>query len=191
MLDKVDEMIIGGGMAFTFRKVLDGMSIGTSLFDEEGAAIVPQLMEKAKANNVKIHLPIDFVTADKFAPDAQVGAADLETGIPDGIMGLDAGPKSRVLFDEVVKRSKLIVWNGPAGVFEFDAFANGTKALMDSVVAKTQDGGITIIGGGDTATCCVKWNTEDKVSHVSTGGGASLELLEGKTLPGVAALSDA
>jgi len=191
MLDKVDEMIIGGGMAFTFRKVLNGMSIGTSLYDEEGAAIVPQLMEKAKANNVKIHLPIDFVTADKFAPDAQVGAAELETGIPDGIMGLDAGPKSRVLFDEVVKRSKLIVWNGPAGVFEFDAFANGTKALMDSVVAKTQDGGITIIGGGDTATCCAKWNTEDKVSHVSTGGGASLELLEGKTLPGVAALSDA
>merc|ERR1712038_2184962 len=191
MLDKVDEMIIGGGMAFTFRKVLNGMSIGTSLYDEEGAAIVPQLMEKAKANNVKIHLPVDFVTADKFAPDAQVGAAELETGIPDGIMGLDAGPKSRVLFDEAVKRSKLIVWNGPAGVFEFDAFANGTKALMDSVVAKTQDGGITIIGGGDTATCCAKWNTEDKVSHVSTGGGASLELLEGKTLPGVAALSDA
>lgn len=191
MLDKVDEMIIGGGMAFTFRKVINNMPIGTSLFDEEGAAIVPQLMEKAKANNVKIHLPVDFVTANKFAPDAEVGAAEIEAGIPEGWMGLDAGPKSRELFSEVVKRSKLIVWNGPAGVFEFDAFANGTKALMDAVVAKTQDGGITIIGGGDTATCAALWNTEDKVSHVSTGGGASLELLEGKTLPGVAALSDA
>jgi len=106
-------------------------------------------------------------------------------------MGLDAGPKSRELFTEVVKRSRLIVWNGPAGVFEFDAFANGTKSLMDAVVAKTQDGGITIIGGGDTATCAALWNTEDKVSHVSTGGGASLELLEGKPLPGVAALCDA
>jgi len=192
MLEKVDEMIIGGGMAFTFRKVLDGMPIGTSLYDEEGAAIVPQLMEKAKANNVKIHLPVDFITGNKFAPDAEVGVADsIEAGIPDGWMGLDAGPKSRVLFNEVVKRSRLIVWNGPAGVFEFDAFANGTKALMDSVVAKTEDGGITIIGGGDTATCAALWKTEDKVSHVSTGGGASLELLEGKTLPGVAALSDA
>lgn len=192
MLDKVDEMIIGGGMAFTFRKVLDGMPIGTSLYDEEGAAIVPQLLEKAKANNVKIHLPVDFITGNKFAPDAEVGLAEtIEAGIPDGWMGLDAGPKSRVLFDEVVKRSRLIVWNGPAGVFEFDAFANGTKALMDSVVAKTEDGGITIIGGGDTATCAALWKTEDKVSHVSTGGGASLELLEGKTLPGVAALSDA
>jgi len=192
MLDKVDEMIIGGGMAFTFRKVLNGMPIGTSLYDEEGAAIVPQLMEKAKANNVKIHLPVDFITGNKFAPDAEVGLAEsIEAGIPDGWMGLDAGPKSRELFADVVKRSRLIVWNGPAGVFEFDAFANGTKALMDAVVAKTQDGGITIIGGGDTATCCAQWNTEDKVSHVSTGGGASLELLEGKTLPGVAALSDA
>ena len=192
MLDKVDEMIIGGGMAFTFRKVLDGMPIGNSLYDEEGASIVPQLMEKAKKNNVKIHLPTDFITGDKFAPDAKVGVAEsVKAGIPDGWMGLDAGPNSSKAFEEVIKRAKVIVWNGPAGVFEFDAFANGTKALMDAVVAKTQGGGITIIGGGDTATCCVKWNTEDKVSHVSTGGGASLELLEGKDLPGVAALTNA
>ena len=191
MLDKVDEMIIGGGMAYTFLKVLNGMPIGDSLYDEEGAAIVPELMEKAKKNNVKIHLPTDFITADKFAPAAQVGQVDsIEAGIPDDWMGLDAGPKSCQAFAEVIKRAKVIVWNGPAGVFEFDAFAHGTKALMDEVVAKSNDGGITFIGGGDTATCCVKWNTEDKVSHVSTGGGASLELLEGKNLPGVSALSD-
>jgi len=191
MLDKVDEMIIGGGMAFTFRKVMDKMAIGTSLYDENGAKIVPNLIEKAKSNNVKIHLPVDFVTADKFAADAQVGSATVEEGIPDDWMGLDAGPKSIELFKEVIGRAKTVIWNGPAGVFEFDNFANGTKALMDAVVAKTADGGITIIGGGDTATCCAKWDTEDKVSHVSTGGGASLELLEGKVLPGVAALTEA
>lgn len=191
MLDKVDEMIIGGGMAFTFRKVLDNMSIGTSLYDENGAKIVPSLMEKAAKNGVKIHLPVDFVTGDKFDPNAQVGSATVEEGIPDNWMGLDAGPKSVELFKEVIGRAKTIVWNGPAGVFEFDSFANGTKALMDAVVAKTSAGGITIIGGGDTATCAAKWGTEDKVSHVSTGGGASLELLEGKVLPGVAALTDA
>jgi len=192
LLDKVDEMIIGGGMAFTFRKVLDNMSIGNSLYDEDGAKIVPTLMEKAKKNNVKIHLPVDFVTGDKFAADAQVGAASCQQGIPDGWMGLDCGPESQKLFVDVVNRAKVIVWNGPAGVFEFDAFSQGTKALMDAVVAKTAEGGaITIIGGGDTATCAAKWKTEDKVSHVSTGGGASLELLEGKVLPGVAALSDA
>jgi len=191
MLDKVDEMIIGGGMAFTFRKVLDNMPIGTSLYDENGAKIVPNLIEKAAKNNVKIHLPVDFVTADKFDANAQVGSATVEEGIPEGWMGLDAGPKSVELFKEVIGNAKTIVWNGPAGVFEFDNFANGTKALMDAVVAKTADGGITIIGGGDTATCCAKWGTEDKVSHVSTGGGASLELLEGKVLPGVAALTEA
>lgn len=191
MLDKVDEMIIGGGMAFTFRKEMDQMEIGTSLYDENGAKIVPKLIEKAEANNVKIHLPVDFVTADKFAADAQVGSSTVEEGIPAGWMGLDCGPKSIELFKEVIGRSKTVIWNGPAGVFEFDNFANGTKALMDAVVAKTADGGITIIGGGDTATCCAKWDTEDKVSHVSTGGGASLELLEGKVLPGVAALTEA
>jgi len=191
MLDKVDEMIVGGGMAFTFRKVMDNMAIGSSLYDEEGAKIVPNLVEKAKAKNVKLHFPVDFVTADKFAADAAVGAATVEEGIKEGWMGLDCGPKSNELFAEVVARAKLIVWNGPAGVFEFDNFAGGTKALMDGVVACTKAGGVTIIGGGDTATCCAKYNTEDKVSHVSTGGGASLELLEGKVLPGVAALSDA
>jgi len=191
LLDKVDEMIIGGGMAFTFKKVLDSMNIGSSLYDEDGAKIVTTLVEKAKAKNVVLHFPVDFVTADKFAEDAAVGSATVEQGIPEGWMGLDCGPKSNVLFAEVVARAKLIVWNGPAGVFEFDNFAGGTRALMEAVVAVTKAGAVTIIGGGDTATCCAKYNTEDKVSHVSTGGGASLELLEGKILPGVAALTDA
>ena len=142
MLDKVDEMIIGGGMAFTFRKVLDNMAIGNSLYDENGATIVPKLMEKAAKNNVKIHLPIDFVTGDKFAADAAVGAATVQEGIPESWMGLDAGPKSTKLFKDVIGRAKTIVWNGPAGVFEFDSFANGTKGLMDAVVAKTVNGGI-------------------------------------------------
>jgi len=191
LLDKVDEMIIGGGMAFTFKKVLDSMNIGSSLYDEDGAKIVTTLVEKAKAKNVVLHFPVDFVTADKFAEDAAVGSATVEQGIPEGWMGLDCGPKSNVLFAEVVARAKLIVWNGPAGVFEFDNFSGGTRALMEAVVAVTKAGAVTIIGGGDTATCCAKYNTEDKVSHVSTGGGASLELLEGKILPGVAALTDA
>ncbi|KAM3187497.1 hypothetical protein ACTXT7_002212 [Hymenolepis weldensis] len=191
MLDKVNELIIGGGMAFTFLKVLDNMKIGNSLYDEEGAKTVKDIMEKAKAKNVQIHLPTDFITGDKFAEDAKVGTATVESGIPDGWMGLDCGPKSSEQFTEVIKRAKTIVWNGPAGVFEWTNFANGTKAVMDAVVEATKNGAITIIGGGDTATCCAKWKTESQVSHVSTGGGASLELLEGKTLPGVAALSDA
>jgi len=190
MLDKVDEMIICGGMAFTFRKVIDNMKIGTSLYDEEGAKIVPKLVEKAKKNNVQLHLPVDFVTADKFAEDAATGEATVESGIPDGWMGLDSGVKSNKNFAEIVSKAKVVVWNGPAGVFEFEKFANGTKSLMDAVVKLTENGGCTIIGGGDTATCAAKYGTEDKVSHVSTGGGASLELLEGKILPGVAALSD-
>jgi len=191
LLDKVDEMIIGGGMVFTFHKVLEGMKIGGSLYDEEGAEIVPKLVEKAKKNGVKLHLPRDFVAGDKFGEDAALSYLTVETGIPDGWMGLDCYEESRKAATEVIKRAKLIVWNGPAGVFEFDNFAGGTKALMDAVVDVTAKGAVSIIGGGDTATCCAKWNTEDKVSHVSTGGGASLELLEGKVLPGVAALSDA
>ncbi|XP_068601088.1 phosphoglycerate kinase 1 [Brachionichthys hirsutus] len=191
MLDKVDEMIIGGGMAFTFLKVLDNMEIGTSLFDEEGAAIVKDLMAKAKKNDVKITLPVDFVTAEKFDEKATTGAATVAAGIPAGWMGLDCGPESSLEYAKAVARARQIVWNGPVGVFEWDNFAKGTKTLMDNVVVATTSGCITIIGGGDTATCCAKWNTEDKVSHVSTGGGASLELLEGKVLPGVDALSSA
>jgi phosphoglycerate kinase len=191
LLDKVNEMIIGGGMAFTFLKVLNNMEIGGSLYDEEGAKIVKNLVEKAKKNNVQLHLPVDFVTGSKFGEDAEVGVASVESGIPAGWMGLDVGPKTRDLFAAPVARAKVIVWNGPCGVFEFPNFAAGTKGLMDAVVDVTAKGAVTIIGGGDTASCCAKWGTESKVSHVSTGGGASLELLEGKNLPGVAALSNA
>ncbi|XP_053697760.1 phosphoglycerate kinase [Sabethes cyaneus] len=191
LLDKVNEMIIGGGMAFTFLKVLNNMEIGGSLFDEEGSKIVQKLVDKAKKNNVQLHLPVDFVTGDKFAENAAVGEATVEGGIPAGHMGLDVGPKSQAAFAAPIARAKIIVWNGPPGVFEFPNFAKGTKAVMDGVVAVTKAGAVTIIGGGDTASCCAKWGTESEVSHVSTGGGASLELLEGKVLPGVDALSSA
>lgn len=191
LLNIVNEMIIGGGMAYTFLKELKGMKIGNSLYDSEGAKIVGKLLDKAKQNNVQIHLPVDFIAADKFDENANVSQATVEEGITDGWMGLDIGPKTIELFKEPIRRAKVIVWNGPAGVFEFDKFANGTKSIMNEVVEATTKNTVTIIGGGDTATCCAKWKTEDKVSHVSTGGGASLELLEGKVLPGVAALSDA
>ena len=190
LLDKADQIIIGGGMAFTFKKVLTGMSIGSSLFDEEGAKLVPDLMKKAEAQGKQIILPVDYVIADKFAPDAQVRAADDESGIPDGWMGLDVGPKSSNKFVRAILAAKTIVWNGPAGVFEFDAFQAGTKAMADAIVQATAEGATTVIGGGDTATAAKKYGADKKVTHTSTGGGASLEFLEGKTLPGVAALSD-
>jgi len=189
MLDKVDEMIIGGGMAFTFKKTLDGMKIGNSLFDAEGSKIVQEIVDKAKKNNVKLHFPVDYVTANKFAKDAEVGSATDAEGIPDGWMGLDAGPKSREDFAEAVQRAKTILWNGPLGVFEFPNFEGGTKSVMNEVVKATEKGAASIVGGGETATCAANWGVEDKLSHVSTGGGASLELLEGKVLPGVEALS--
>lgn len=191
LLDKVDEMIIGGGMSFTFKKVLDNMSIGTSLYDEEGAKIVGDIKKKADEKGVKLHFPVDFTIADKFAADAKSDVASADKGIPDGWMGLDAGPESQKMMREVTLRAHTIVWNGPVGVFEFEKFAVGTKAVMDAVVEATTQGCVSIIGGGDTATAAKDFGADDKVSHVSTGGGASLELLEGKTLPGVAALSDA
>ena len=189
LLDKVNEMVIGGGMAFTFAKVA-GMAIGGSLFDEEGAKLVPGILAKAEAKGVQIHLPTDYVTGDKFAADASVDAATAETGIPDGWMGLDIGPESAKAFAARVGGAGTVVWNGPMGVFEFEAFSEGTKAVLDACVAATEKGSTTIIGGGDTATAANKFGKKDLVSHVSTGGGASLELLEGKVLPGVAALSD-
>lgn len=190
LLDKADEIIIGGGMAYTFRKVIDGMEIGDSLFDPAGAEIIPELMEKAKAKGVQIHLPVDFVTADKFAEDAATGYATAEEGIPAGWMGLDVGPKTQEEFAKVIARAKTVVWNGPAGVFEFAKFAEGTKSMADAVAAATAAGATTVVGGGDTATAAKKFGVIDKVTHASTGGGASLELLEGKTLPGVAALTE-
>ncbi|KIH57673.1 phosphoglycerate kinase [Ancylostoma duodenale] len=179
MLDKVNEMIIGGGMAFTFLKVDQNVEIGKSLFDAEGAKIVKELLAKAKEKNVQIHLPIDFVVGDKIAENATSKVVTLQEGVPKDQMGLDIGPKTEEKFAEVIARAKMIVWNGPPGVFEQEKFAHGTKALMDAVVKATAAGATTVIGGGDTATACKKFKTEDKVSHVSTGGGASLELLEG------------
>jgi phosphoglycerate kinase len=190
LLDKADEIIIGGGMTFTFKKVLEGMEIGESLFDPEGAKIVGDLMEQANAKGVKIHLAVDFVCGDKFDADAKSQTVDDKTGIPAGWIGLDVGPKSRQLFAEVIARAKTIIWNGPPGVFEFDRFAEATKSMAEAIAAATAAGAISVVGGGDTATAAKKFKVVDKVSHVSTGGGASLELLEGKTLPGVANLSD-
>ena len=190
LLDTADEIIIGGGMAYTFKKEISGMAIGNSLFDPEGAKIVGDLMAKAKEKGVMIHLPVDFVCADKFAPDAEIRESDDAAGIPDGWMGLDVGPKSRALFAEVIGRAKTIIWNGPAGVFEFDRFAEGTRSMAAAVAEATANGAISVVGGGDTATAAKKFQVADKVSHCSTGGGASLELLEGKSLPGVAALDE-
>lgn len=191
LLEKVDEMIIGGGMAFTFLKVIHNMDIGSSLYDEDGAAIVRKLVDKAKERNVQLHLPSDFITGDRFAEDAKTATATVASGIPEGWMGLDVGYKTNEEFTIVIERAKTIVWNGPPGVFEFENFSTGSKQMMDAVVRCTQKGATSIIGGGDTATCCKKFNTEEKVSHVSTGGGASLELLEGKVMPGVEALCPA
>ena len=189
MLDKVNMLIIGGGMAFTFKKVVNNMAIGNSLYDEEGAKKVNDLMAKAKQNNVEVFFPVDFVTADKFDKAAQVGTATDESGIPDGWMGLDVGEKSRQIFKDAVLKAKTILWNGPPGVFEFDNFAGGSKAVLDACLEAEKNGCNVIVGGGDTATVVAKYKAEDKISHVSTGGGASLELLEGKELPGVAGLS--
>jgi len=190
MIDKVDKMIIGGGMAYTFLKVIDGMEIGSSLYDEDGAKIVPEIMSKAKEKGVEIILPVDFVISSKFGEDGEVTTATKATGVKAGFMGLDCGPESIKLNAAAIASSKTVIWNGPMGVFEMGKFEAGTKSMMDSVVAATKAGVVTVIGGGDTATCCKKYDTEDKVTHVSTGGGASLELLEGKELPGITALSD-
>lgn len=190
LLDRADEIIIGGAMAFTFKKVLNNMAIGASLFDAEGAKMVKDLMDKAAAKKVKIHLPVDYICGDKFAEDAQVMSADDGSGIPDGWLGLDVGPKSNALFTAAIARAQTIVWNGPAGVFEYEKFAGGTRAMAEAIAKATAAGAITVVGGGDTATAAKKFKVVDKVTHCSTGGGASLEFLEGKILPGVAALSD-
>eukprot|EP01133_Synstelium_polycarpum_P019568 gene19568-23443_t len=191
LLDQVDEMIIGGGMAFTFKKFIDKMQIGSSLCEDSAEDIAKEVIEKAKLKGVKLHFPVDFVIADKFSNEANIKTVTQEEGIEAGWMGLDCGPKSNIINKEVCLRARTIIWNGPMGVFEMSNFAAGTKAVMDAVVEVTAThNATTIIGGGDTATCAAVYNTEDKVSHVSTGGGASLELLEGKVLPGVDALSN-
>ena len=188
LLEKADALIIGGGMAYTFKKVIDGMAIGDSLFDEKGAAIVKELADKAAAKGVKLIFPVDYVCADKFDANAATQPADDATGIPAGWQGLDAGPKSIALYREAILSSRTIVWNGPPGVFEFEAFSGATKAMADAIAEATAAGATTVVGGGDTATAAKKFGVAKQVTHCSTGGGASLEFLEGKVLPGVAFL---
>ncbi len=190
LLSKADEIIIGGGMAYTFKKVVDGMEIGASLFDPEGAKIVQELSDQAKAKGVRLIFPVDYVCADKFDPNANTQTATDATGIPAGWQGLDAGPRSSALYRESILRAKTIIWNGPSGVFEFEKFAGSTQAMAAAVAEATANGATTVVGGGDTATAAKKFKVADKVTHCSTGGGASLEFLEGKVLPGVAFLEN-
>jgi phosphoglycerate kinase len=185
LLDKADAIIIGGGMAYTFKKVVNGMEIGDSLFDAEGAKIAGELVDTAKKKGVKLIFPVDYVCADRFDANASTRSADDSTGIPAGWQGLDAGPKSIALYREAILGAKTIIWNGPAGVFEFEKFAGATKAMAAAVAEATARGATTVVGGGDTATAAKKFGVADKVTHCSTGGGASLEFLEGKALPGV------
>jgi len=186
LLDKVDNLIIGGGMSYTFAKAQGG-TIGDSLCEEDKLDFVLELLEKAKAKGVKIILPEDSITSKAFANDAEQSVAN-KGEIPDGWMGLDIGPKSREKFAEVIKASKTILWNGPMGVFEMDSFDKGTKAVADAVVEATKSGAFSLIGGGDSAAAVNKFGYGDKVSYVSTGGGALLEHMEGRVLPGVEAL---
>ncbi|WP_304622636.1 phosphoglycerate kinase [Pedobacter sp. Leaf250] len=189
LLDKVDNIIIGGGMAYTFAKAQGG-EIGTSLLEADKLELSLELVEKAKAKGVNLILPVDTVIADKFANDAE--KKDVDSGqIPADWMGLDIGPKSVALFQDVIKNSKTLLWNGPMGVFEMENFQVGTKAVADAVVAATKDNGaFSLIGGGDSAAAIAKFGLEDEVSYVSTGGGALLEYMEGKELPGVKAIND-
>lgn len=188
LLDKVDNLIIGGGMAYTFAKARGG-NIGTSLVEMDKLQLALDLVEKAKQKGVNLLLPLDNVIADDFSPNANTNVA--KTGeIPDNWMGLDIGPETIVAFSKVVEESKTILWNGPMGVFEMDKFAVGTKAIADAVVKATQNGAFSLIGGGDSAAAVSKFGLTKQVSYVSTGGGALLEYMEGKVLPGVKAIND-
>jgi phosphoglycerate kinase len=188
LFDKVDSMIIGGGMAYTFYKA-QGMEIGSSLLEAEKIDLAKQVLEKAKTSKMKLLFPVDVVVAKEFNNDSPSEVVKINN-MPSDKMGLDIGPESIKLFREEILKSKTIVWNGPMGVFEMDNFAKGTDAVAAALVEATAKGAITVIGGGDSAAAISKAGLADKVSHVSTGGGASLEFLEGKILPGVAALTD-
>jgi phosphoglycerate kinase len=185
LLDKVDNLIIGGGLSFTFVHA-QGHGIGKSLLEADKVELAKEFMKKAGEKGVRMLLPVDAVVADKFAPDAEAEVVDIDR-IPEDKMALDIGPKTRELFAKVVKESKLVVWNGPMGVFEFDRFAEGTNAVARALA---ESDAMTIVGGGDSAAAIEKSGLADKVDHISTGGGASLEFLEGKELPGVAVLAD-
>ncbi|WP_026688401.1 phosphoglycerate kinase [Alteribacter aurantiacus] len=186
LLDKVDNLIIGGGLAYTFIKAR-GFEIGKSLLEEDKIDLAKQFMEKAEKNGVNLYMPEDVVVADDFGEDANTQVVDIDS-IPSDWEGLDIGPKTRETFQEVIASSKLAIWNGPMGVFELETFANGTKAVGNALA--DADGTYTVIGGGDSAAAVEKFGMADRMDHISTGGGASLEFMEGKELPGVVALSD-
>ncbi|BAZ07171.1 phosphoglycerate kinase [Calothrix sp. NIES-3974] len=189
LLEKCDKLIIGGGMIFTFYKAR-GLNVGKSLVEEDKLDLARSLEAKAKEKGVEFLLPTDVVVADNFAPDANSQTVSIEN-IPDGWMGLDIGPDSVKVFQEALADCKTVIWNGPMGVFEFDKFAVGTEAIARTLADISKKGAITIIGGGDSVAAVEKVGLADQMSHISTGGGASLELLEGKILPGIAALNDA
>lgn len=186
LLDKVNNLIIGGGMAYTFFKALGG-SIGNSLVEEDKLDLAKELIQKAKAKGVDLILPIDSVVADKFAADANAQVTN-NNAIPNGWMGLDIGPQAIAVFSKVIEESKTILWNGPMGVFEMEKFADGTKTVAQAVVNATEKGAFSLIGGGDSAAAVAQLGFSERVSYVSTGGGALLEYFEGKVLPGVKAL---
>lgn len=185
LLEKVDHLIIGGGLSFTFIKA-QGYDIGKSLLEEDKIELAKSFIDKAKAKGVQLHMPIDAVVANEFSKDAETKIVDVDA-IPADWMGLDIGPKTAANYADVIQNSKLIIWNGPMGVFEMDKFASGTKTVAE---AMANTAGYTVIGGGDSAAAVEKFDVADKMDHISTGGGASLELMEGKELPGIVALND-
>jgi phosphoglycerate kinase len=188
ILDKVDHMIIGGGMTFTFVKALGG-NVGDSICELDKLDLALEILRLAKEKGVQIHIPVDVVAADDFSNTANTQIVDVKE-IPDGWQGLDAGPKSLANFEKVIMESKTILWNGPLGVFEMETFSKGTIALGNFIAASTENGAFSLVGGGDSVAAVKQFGFEDKMSYVSTGGGAMLEMLEGKTLPGIAAILD-
>ena len=186
ILDKVDHLIIGGGMSFTFIKAQGGQ-IGNSICEDDKMELALDILKQAKAKGVAVHIPVDVVAADDFSNDANTQICDIYA-IPEGWEGVDAGPKSRENFDTVVNKCKTILWNGPLGVFEMESFAEGTIALGDSINNATKNAAFSLVGGGDSVAAVKQFGFADKVSYVSTGGGAMLEMLEGKTLPGIEAI---
>lgn len=188
LLERATDIIIGGGMAYTFLKARGG-KIGSSLCEDDRLQTALDILEKAKQKNVSIHLPEDSITADKFAADANTQVCPSDA-IPDGWMGLDIGPKATGIFNEIIGKSKTILWNGPMGVFEMEKFQAGTKSVAESVAASTANGAFSLVGGGDSVAAVNKFNLANKVSYVSTGGGAMLEYFEGKVLPGIAAINN-
>ena len=188
ILDKVNHMIIGGGMTFTFIKALGG-KIGNSICEDDKLELAIEILKQAKEKGVQIHLPVDVVAADAFSNDANTQVVDVKQ-IPDGWQGLDAGPKSLEIIKRIILDSKTILWNGPLGVFEMESFANGTISLGEFIAESTANGAFSLVGGGDSVAAVKQFGLEPKMSYVSTGGGAMLEMLEGRTLPGIAAILD-